>query len=75
MKKALQIRTVRADELLVKSTLRIGLLVSVLAAAIAIALDLTVHLPAIVIVIPVVIIGFALSWHASGHDRTTTRRS
>ena len=58
-----------------KSTLRIGLLVSVLAAAVAIALDLTVHVPAILIVIPVVIVGFALSWHASGHDRTTTRRS
>jgi hypothetical protein len=59
----------------VKSTLRIGLLVSVLAAVVAVALDLTVHAPAIVIVVPVVIVGFALSWHASSHDRTTTHDS
>ena len=55
-----------------KTTLRLGLLVSVLAAVVAIALDLTVQVPAIVIVVPVVIVGFALSWHASGHGRTTT---
>ena len=55
-----------------KSTLRLGALVSVLAAVFAVMLELTVHAPALAIVIPVVVIGFALSWYASGHDRTTT---
>jgi hypothetical protein len=68
-------RADRADEPVMKSTLRIGLLVSVLAALFTIALEITVHAPAIAIVIPVVIIGFALSWHASGHGRTSTRGS
>ena len=68
-------RDVRAEEPSVRFTIRIGILLSVLAAAVAIALDLTVSVPAVLIVIPVVIVGFALSWHASGHDHTTTRRS
>ena len=51
-------------------TIRIGILLSVLAAVVAIALDLTVSVPAVLILIPVVIVGFALSWHATGHDDT-----
>jgi hypothetical protein len=49
------------------STLRLGLAVSFVAAAMAVALEWLVDVPAVLIVVPVVVIGFALSWHASGH--------
>jgi hypothetical protein len=50
------------------ATLRLGLVLSLVAAVLAIVVEAVVHLPAILVLIPVVIVGFALSWHASGRD-------
>jgi hypothetical protein len=47
-------------------TLRLGLIVSAVAAVAAVLVEAIVHLPAVLILIPVVVIGFALSWHATG---------
>ena len=55
------------------STLRLGLLVSLVAAVVAIVAEAVMHLPAVLILIPVVIIGFALSWRASGPEDVTRR--
>ena len=43
------------------STLRLGLVLSLVAAVLAIVVEAVVHLPAILILIPVVVVGFALS--------------
>ena len=48
------------------STFRLGLIVSVVAAIVAVAIRALVDIPTVVILIPVVMIGFALSWHATG---------
>ena len=45
---------------------RLGLIVSVVAAIAAVAIRALVDVPAVVILVPVVVIGFALSWHATG---------
>ena len=55
------------------STLRLGLLVSLVAAVVAIVAEAVMHLPAVLILIPVVIIGFALSWRASGPEDVPRR--
>ncbi len=47
-------------------TLRLGLIVSAVAAVAALLVEAILHLPAVVIVIPVIVVGFALSWHATG---------
>ena len=41
-------------------------MLSLVAAVLAIVIEAVVHLPAILILIPVVVVGFALSWRASG---------
>jgi hypothetical protein len=48
------------------SIFRLGLIVSVVAAIAAVAIRALVDVPAVVILVPVVVIGFALSWHATG---------
>lgn len=48
------------------TTVRLGLVLSLVAAVLAIVIEAVVHLPGILVLIPVVIVGFALSWHASG---------
>lgn len=48
------------------TTLRLGVVVSFLAAVLAIGLKSIADVPAAIILAPVVIVGFALSWHASG---------
>jgi hypothetical protein len=50
------------------STLRLGLIVSAVAALTAVVVDILVDVPTAFILIPVVVVGFALSWHATGHD-------
>ncbi|MET0325705.1 MAG: hypothetical protein ABW219_10815 [Ilumatobacteraceae bacterium] len=50
------------------STVRLGLLVSVFAAVAAVVVHLLTDLPTAAIVIPVIVIGFTLSWFATGHD-------
>jgi hypothetical protein len=50
------------------ATVRLGLLVSLVAAVLAIVVEAVVSVPAALILIPVVVVGFALSWHASGRD-------
>ena len=55
------------------STLRLGLVLSLVAAVVAIVAEAVMHLPAVLILIPVVIIGFALSWRASGPEDVTRR--
>ena len=51
-----------------RATLRLGLVLSLVAAVLAIVIEAVVHVPTVLILIPVVVVGFALSWHASGHD-------
>jgi hypothetical protein len=48
---------------------RLGVLVSVFAAVAAILVHVLTDLPAAAIVIPVIVIGFTLSWFATGHER------
>jgi hypothetical protein len=48
------------------STVRLGLIVSAVAAVAAVLVEAILHLPAVLILIPVVIVGFALSWHMTG---------
>ena len=55
------------------STLRLGLVLSLVAAVVAIVVEAVVHLPPILVLIPVVVVGFALSWHASGRDADARR--
>ena len=50
------------------STLRLGLMVSVSAALAAIVISVLTDVPTVAILIPVVVIGFTLSWHATGHQ-------
>ena len=55
------------------TTVRLGLVLSLVAAVLAIVIEAVVSLPVVLILIPVVVVGFALSWHASGQplDRDT----
>ena len=50
------------------ATWRLGLVLSVVAAVLAVLIEAVAHLPAILILVPVVVVGFALSWHASGRS-------
>jgi hypothetical protein len=51
-----------------RSTFRLGLIVSLVAALAAIVVRVLTEVPTAFILIPVVVIGFALSWHATGND-------
>jgi hypothetical protein len=51
------------------STARLGLLVSAFAAVAAVVVHALTDLPTAAIVIPVIVIGFTLSWFATGHER------
>jgi len=53
----------------IRSTVRIGIVLSVLAAVVTIALEAVLDVPMALIVVPVVVVGFVLSWHASGRSR------
>ena len=48
------------------STLRLGLVVSIVAALAAVIVRALIDVPTVLILIPVVVVGFALSWHAAG---------
>jgi hypothetical protein len=48
------------------STLRLGIALSVVGALLTLVLETVVDVPVIAILVPVVIVGFALSWHACG---------
>ena len=48
------------------SIVRLGLVISAIAAVTAVLVDAVTDLHPGLVVVPVVIIGFALSWHASG---------
>lgn len=47
------------------STLRLGVVVSLVAVVLVIVVEAVVQVPAILVLVPVVVVGFALSWHAS----------
>ena len=49
------------------TTVRLGLLVSLFAAAAAVLVHLLTDLPTAAIDIPVIVIGFTLSWFTTGH--------
>ena len=49
------------------STFRLGVLVSLFAAIGAVVVSVLTDVPTVAILAIVVIIGFALSWHATGH--------
>ena len=51
------------------STARLGLLVSLFAAVAAVLVHALTDLPAAAIVLPVIVIGFTLSWFATGHHQ------
>jgi hypothetical protein len=56
------------------STFRLGVIVSLVAAATAAVLRLLADVPTAVILVPVVVVGFTLSWRLAGHpDRTPPR--
>jgi hypothetical protein len=48
------------------STVRLGVALSLAAAVITLVLEALLDVPVVLILVPVVIIGFALSWHACG---------
>jgi hypothetical protein len=48
------------------STLRLGIVLSVAAALVTVLLEAVLDVPIVVILVPVVVIGFVLSWHACG---------
>ncbi|MGI9052846.1 MAG: hypothetical protein ACR2HQ_09385 [Ilumatobacteraceae bacterium] len=48
------------------TTVRLGLILSVLAALAAVALSTIWHVPTVVILVGVVLVGFTLSWRAAG---------
>ena len=48
--------------------MRLGVLLSVFAAVAAVLLHVLTDLPTAAIVIPVIVIGFTLSWFATGPD-------
>jgi hypothetical protein len=50
-----------------RSTFRLGVLVSLFAAIGAVVVSVLTDVPTFAILAIVVIIGFALSWHATGH--------
>ncbi len=50
------------------STLRLGMVVSVAAALAAIVLRLVTDVPQAAVVLAVIVIAFAVSWHATFHD-------
>ena len=51
------------------STLRLGLLVSLFAAIAAVLVHVLTDLPAVAVVVPVIVIGFTLSWFATGENQ------
>jgi hypothetical protein len=53
------------------STARLGLGLSAAAAIATIVLEAVADVPVVLILIPVVLVGFALSWYASGRRATT----
>jgi hypothetical protein len=57
-----------------RSTLRLGLVVSLVAAVLAVAVEAAFAVPVVLILVPVVIVGFALSWYASGHRTRRVHR-
>ena len=48
------------------STVRLGIVLSVAAALVTVLLEAVLDVPVVVILVPVVIVGFVLSWHACG---------
>ena len=52
-----------------RSTVRIGVALSALAALATIVLEAVLDVPVALIVAPVVVVGFVLSWQASGRRR------
>lgn len=48
------------------SIVRLGIVVSAVAAVVAIVLEALLDVPAVLILVPVIVVGFTLSWHASG---------
>jgi hypothetical protein len=54
------------------SILRLGLAVSAVAALAAVVIEAVADVPAVAVITPVVVVGFALSWAASGrHEQHT----
>ena len=52
------------------STVRLGIVLSVAAALVTVLLEAVLDVPIVVILVPVVIVGFVLSWHACGRPLT-----
>jgi len=50
-------------------TIRLGLVLSVVAAAVAVGIRLATPVPGVALILAVGIVGFALSWHATWHPR------
>jgi uncharacterized membrane protein len=48
------------------ATVRLGVALSLVAGVITLVLETIVDVPVVAILVPVVIVGFALSWHACG---------
>jgi hypothetical protein len=56
------------------ATLRLGIVLSVLAVVFAVVVEVAADLPVVFILVPVVVVGFVLSWHASGRADPSQER-
>lgn len=56
------------------ATLRLGIVLSLLAVVFAVAVEVAANLPVVFILVPVVVVGFVLSWHASGRPDHSRER-
>jgi hypothetical protein len=62
-----------ATNALRRYTLRLGIAISLVAALVTILVETALDVPVLLIVDPVVVVGFALSWHASGRRLPSSR--
>jgi hypothetical protein len=53
---------------------RLGIVLSVLASLVAVVVEAVFDVPVALLVLPVVVVGSALSWHASGRRHAPRRR-
>jgi len=58
-----------------RPTIRLGLVLSVVAAAAAAALRAATHVPGAILISAVAVVGFVLSWHETWHTHAPPDRS
>jgi hypothetical protein len=56
------------------ATLRLGLVLSLVGVVLAVVVEALTDLSAVIVLAPLTVLGFALSWHASGRPRALRDR-